>query len=65
MEKLVETEDLGIGGNQEFSGRVTFDDAETKPGGDVGKAAGETNLSRLEMVISESPVDEWHLKPWG
>ena len=58
MEKLVGTEDMGIGGNQEFSCRVTFDDAKTKPG-------GLEKQTRLEMVILESPVYEWHLDVWG
>lgn len=43
MERLVGAGELGVGGNQEFSYSVTFDVAETKPGGDVGKAAGRTN----------------------
>lgn len=40
MEKSVRAGDLGVSENQEFSCSVTFDVAETKPGGDVGKAAG-------------------------
>ena len=53
----------------EFSFNVTFDDAETHVHDE--KAIGKTNLLllgqrlRLEIIILESPIYEWYLKPRG
>lgn len=39
IEKMVGAAGLGVGRNQEFSFRVTFDSTETQPGGGIKKTA--------------------------